>query len=164
MNVLPKKLSTIASALLLGAALTGASAMSHAQTTDPTEPVSMVTLWDKTFAQSDKVDHRKVTFKNRYGLTLVADLYLPKNRGDGKLAAIAVSGPFGAVKEQSSGLYAQTLAEQGFSPWRLTPPLPARAAANRGMWPRLTSTPRISAPPSISSACKRKSTATASAS
>ncbi|MFR9704281.1 alpha/beta hydrolase [Aeromonas sanarellii] len=114
MNVLPKKLSTIASALLLGAALTGASAMSHAQTTDPTEPVSMVTLWDKTFAQSDKVDHRKVTFKNRYGLTLVADLYLPKNRGDGKLAAIAVSGPFGAVKEQSSGLYAQTLAEQGF--------------------------------------------------
>ena len=114
MNVLPKKLSTIASALLLGAALTGASAMSHAQITDPTEPVSMVTLWDKTFAQSDKVDHRKVTFKNRYGLTLVADLYLPKNRGDGKLAAIAVSGPFGAVKEQSSGLYAQTLAEQGF--------------------------------------------------
>lgn len=114
MNVLPKKLSTIASALLLGAALTGASAMSHAQTTDPTEPVSMVTQWDKTFAQSDKVDHRKVTFKNRYGLTLVADLYLPKNRGDGKLAAIAVSGPFGAVKEQSSGLYAQTLAEQGF--------------------------------------------------
>lgn len=114
MNVLPKKLTAIASALLLGAALTGVSTMSDAQTTNPTEPVSMVTQWDKTFAQSDKVDHRKVTFKNRYGITLVADLYLPKNRGDAKLAAIALSGPFGAVKEQSSGLYAQTLAERGF--------------------------------------------------
>ncbi|MCF5850214.1 alpha/beta hydrolase [Aeromonas veronii] len=114
MNVLPKKLTAIASPLLLGAALTGVSTLSHAQTTNPTEPVSMVTQWDKTFTQSDKVDHRKVTFKNRYGITLVADLYLPKNRGDAKLAAIALSGPFGAVKEQSSGLYAQTLAERGF--------------------------------------------------
>ena len=114
MNVLPKKLTANASALLLGAALTGVSTMSHAQNTHPTEPVSMVTLWDKTFAQSDKVEHRKVSFKNRYGLTLVADLYLPKNRGNARLAAIAVSGPFGAVKEQSSGLYAQTLAERGF--------------------------------------------------
>ncbi|MFM5849041.1 alpha/beta hydrolase [Aeromonas veronii] len=114
MNVLPKKLTAIASTLLLGAALTGVSTLSHAQTTNPTEPVSMVTQWDKTFAQSDKVDHRKVTFKNRYGITLVADLYLPKNRGDAKLAAIALSGPFGAVKEQSSGLYAQPLAERGF--------------------------------------------------
>lgn len=114
MNVLPKKLTAIASTLLLGAALTGVSTLSHAQTTNPTEPVSMVTQWDKTFTQSDKVDHRKVTFKNRYGITLVADLYLPKNRGNAKLAAIALSGPFGAVKEQSSGLYAQTLAERGF--------------------------------------------------
>ncbi|MGL6599715.1 alpha/beta hydrolase [Aeromonas veronii] len=114
MNVLPKKLTAIASPLLLGAALTGVSTLSHAQTTNPTEPVSMVVQWDKTFTQSDKVDHRKVTFKNRYGITLVADLYLPKNRGDAKLAAIALSGPFGAVKEQSSGLYAQTLAERGF--------------------------------------------------
>ena len=114
MNVLPKKLSAIASALLLGAALTGVSTMSHAQPADPTAPVSMVTQWDKTFAQSSKVDHRKVTFKNRYGITLVGDLYVPKDHGDGKLAAIALSGPFGAVKEQSSGLYAQTLAERGF--------------------------------------------------
>ncbi|QMS74738.1 alpha/beta hydrolase [Aeromonas veronii] len=114
MNVLPKKLTAIASTLLLGAALTGVSTLSHAQTTNPTEPVSMVTQWDKTFTQSDKVDHRKVAFKNRYGITLVADLYLPKNRGDAKLAAIALSGPFGAEKEQSSGLYAQTLAERGF--------------------------------------------------
>lgn len=69
--------------------------------------------WDKVFPESDKVDHRKVSFKNRYGITLVGDLYSPKNAGD-KLAAIAVSGPYGAVKEQSSGLYAQTMAERGF--------------------------------------------------
>lgn len=69
--------------------------------------------WDKVFPQSDKVNHTKVTFHNRYGITLAADLYIPKNAG-GKLPAIAVSGPFGAVKEQSSGLYAQTLAERGF--------------------------------------------------
>lgn len=88
--------------------------MSYAETTNPNAPVSMVSTWDKTFAESDKVDHRKVSFQNRYGITLVGDLYLPKDRGDNKLAAIAVSGPFGAVKEQSSGLYAQTMAEQGF--------------------------------------------------
>lgn len=69
--------------------------------------------WDKIFPQSDKVDHSKVTFHNRYGITLAADLYVPKNAG-GKLAAIAVSGPFGAVKEQASGFYAQTMAERGF--------------------------------------------------
>ena len=69
--------------------------------------------WDKVFPRSNKVDHRKVTFTNRYGITLAADLYQPKN-ARGKLAAIAVSGPFGAVKEQSSGLYAQTMAERGF--------------------------------------------------
>lgn len=69
--------------------------------------------WDKIFPQSDKVDHSKVTFHNRYGITLAADLYVPKN-ASGKLAAIAVSGPFGAVKEQVSGFYAQTMAERGF--------------------------------------------------
>jgi fermentation-respiration switch protein FrsA (DUF1100 family) len=69
--------------------------------------------WDKTFPQSNKVNHRKVTFVNRYGITLAADLYEPKSY-NGKLAAIAVSGPFGAVKEQCSGLYAQTMAERGF--------------------------------------------------
>lgn len=70
--------------------------------------------WDKTFPKSDKVDQQKVTFKNRYGITLAADLYLPKNRSGARLAALAVGGPFGAVKEQSSGLYAQTMAERGF--------------------------------------------------
>lgn len=69
--------------------------------------------WDKTFPKSDKVNHSKVTFINRYGITLAADMYVPKNT-DGKLPAIAVSGPFGAVKEQCSGLYAQTMAERGF--------------------------------------------------
>ncbi len=69
--------------------------------------------WDKTFPKSEKVDHRKVTFRNRYGMTLAADLYQPKGAA-GKLPAIAVCGPFGAVKEQCSGLYAQTMAERGF--------------------------------------------------
>ena len=77
------------------------------------ENQNLTQVWDKVFPQSDKVDHSKVTFRNRYGITLVADLYIPKNV-TGKLAAIAISGPFGAVKEQSSGLYAQTLAERGF--------------------------------------------------
>lgn len=78
------------------------------------ETMKLTNEWDKIFPQSDKVDHRKVTFTNRYGLTLAADMYIPRNAADGKLAAIAVSGPFGAVKEQASGLYAQTLAERGF--------------------------------------------------
>lgn len=69
--------------------------------------------WDKVFPKSDKVIHSKVTFSNRYGITLAADMYIPKNI-TGKLAAIAVSGPFGAIKEQVSGLYAQTMAERGF--------------------------------------------------
>ncbi len=72
-------------------------------------------MWDKTFPKSDKVIVKKVSFKNRYGISLVGDLYLPKNSQSAKLAAIAVSGPFGAVKEQASGLYAQTMAERGFA-------------------------------------------------
>ena len=75
--------------------------------------VKLSDKWDKTFAKSDKVTHQKVTFKNRYGITLVGDLYQPEN-ASGKLGAIVVCGPFGAVKEQSSGLYAQTMAERGF--------------------------------------------------
>ena len=74
-----------------------------------TEELKLVFEWDKTFPQSEKVDHEKVTFINRYGITLAADLYKPKN-ASGKYPAIAVSGPFGAVKEQCSGLYAQTMA------------------------------------------------------
>ncbi|WP_447989419.1 alpha/beta hydrolase [Achromobacter spanius] len=76
-------------------------------------PVKLGETWDKTFAKSEKVVHKKLTFKNRYGITLVGDLYQPRN-ASGKQAAIVVCGPFGAVKEQSSGLYAQTMAERGF--------------------------------------------------
>ena len=78
-----------------------------------TTTLQLTQQWDKTFAKSDKVDHKKVTFKNRYGIELAADMYTPKDV-KGKLPAIAVSGPFGAVKEQCSGLYAQAMAERGF--------------------------------------------------
>lgn len=77
------------------------------------QKLNLVQEWDKTFSQSDKVKHSKITFYNRFGITIAADLYIPKG-AEGKLPAIAVSGPFGAVKKQSSGLYAQTLAELGF--------------------------------------------------
>ena len=77
------------------------------------ENLKLTAEWDKTFPQSDKVNHSKVTFTNRYGITLAADMYVPKNAID-KLPAIAVCGPFGAVKEQAAGLYAQTMAERGF--------------------------------------------------
>ena len=77
------------------------------------EELKLTREWDKTFSKSDKVGHEKVTFLNRYGITLAADMYIPKNAG-GKLPAIAVCGPFGAVKEQCSGLYAQTMAERGY--------------------------------------------------
>ena len=78
-----------------------------------TEELTLASEWDKTFAKSEAVDHEKVTFANHFGITLAADLYKPKGAA-GRLAAIAVSGPFGAVKEQCSGLYAQTMAERGF--------------------------------------------------
>jgi len=83
--------------------------------TSNAEAQDMSNAWDKVFPKSENVDHQKVTFKNRYGITLAGDLYLPKNRADRRLAALAVGGPFGAVKEQSSGLYAQTMAERGFA-------------------------------------------------
>lgn len=84
--------------------ITGGNLMSEAKTKD----------WDKTFPKSEKVNVEKVNFKNRYGINLIGDLYIPKERSEEKLPAIAISGPFGAVKEQASGLYAQTLAERGF--------------------------------------------------
>lgn len=102
---------------IIATGLLAISATAIAQTSKTTEAsmekLELTREWDKTFPQSDKVAHSKVTFRNRYGITLVADMYMPKNT-QGKFAAIAVSGPFGAVKEQSSGLYAQTLAERGF--------------------------------------------------
>ncbi len=77
------------------------------------QELNLVQEWDKTFPKSEKVNHSKVTFHNRYGITLAADMYMPKN-AEGKLPAIAVCGPFGAAKEQAAGLYAQTMAERGF--------------------------------------------------
>lgn len=94
------------------AAMIGALTMTN--TPVSAKDLSLETKWDKTFPKSEKVEHQKVTFKNRYGITLAADLYLPKNRDGKRLVAIAVGGPFGAVKEQSSGLYAQTMAARGF--------------------------------------------------
>lgn len=96
-----KNLLTVITVLLL---IFGGTSMTMAKNND----------WDKTFPKSDKVVIKKVNFKNRFGITLVGDMYIPKDKSSEKLPAIAVSGPFGAVKEQSSGLYAQTLAEKGF--------------------------------------------------
>ena len=96
--------------------LTGASAaaLGAMSLSGGTAFAQVTPTWDKTFPKSDRVDHQKVTFKNRYGIALVGDLYLPKDRAKRRLPALAVGGPFGAVKEQSSGLYAQTMAERGF--------------------------------------------------
>lgn len=107
-----RKMFAIVTAAML---LTGTTAAAQTSTTTKMnmEKLELTQEWDKTFPQSNKVNHSKVTFVNRYGITLAADLYIPKNAG-GKLSAIAVCGPFGAVKEQSSGLYAQTMAERGF--------------------------------------------------
>lgn len=95
--------------------------------------------WDKTFKRSDKVDIQKVSFTNRYGIKLVGDLYIPKNKTAEKLPAIAVSGPFGAVKEQSSGLYAQTMAERGFITLAFAPSYTGESGGK----PRLVASPDI---------------------
>lgn len=102
------------------------------------ENLKLTQEWDKTFPMSDKVQHSKVTFTNRYGITLAADMYMPKN-ATGKLPAIAVSGPFGAVKEQSSGLYAQTMAERGF----LTIAFDPSYTGESGGLPRYVASPDI---------------------
>lgn len=102
------------------------------------EKLNLTQEWDKTFPKSDKVNHIKVTFHNRYGITLAADLYIPKD-ATGKLPAIAICGPFGAVKEQSSGLYAQTLAERGF----LTLAFDPSFTGESGGHPRYVASPDI---------------------
>ena len=103
--------------MLLAVSFTSYSKTMNNPNTDvsiaPVEQLALTQEWDKVFPKSDKVDHRKVTFVNRYGITIAADIYTPKGIS-GKMPAIAVSGPFGAVKEQSSGLYAQQLAERGY--------------------------------------------------
>ncbi len=137
-----KNLSCLLAAFLL-AGLTAAGAANVTDKCNPSkqhdmEKLELTSEWDKVFPQSDKVNHSKVTFHNRYGITLVADLYVPK-QATGKLAAIAVSGPFGAVKEQSSGLYAQTLAERGF----LTIAFDPSFTGESGGQPRYVASPDI---------------------
>lgn len=122
-----KKILTL---LFTGLILIGANNMAEAKTKNNN--------WDKTFPKSDKVTVQKVEFKNRYGIELVGDLYIPKDI-NGKLAAIAISGPFGAVKEQSSGLYAQTLAERGFITLAFDPSYTGES----GGTPRLVASPDI---------------------
>ncbi len=102
------------------------------------ENLNLTQEWDKTFLQSEKVNHRKITFHNRYGITLAADLYEPKNL-TGKLPALAVCGPFGAVKEQAAGLYAQTMAERGF----LTIAFDPSFTGESGGTPRYVASPDI---------------------
>ena len=104
----------------------------------PVETLKLTQDWDKVFPKSDKVDHSKVVFVNRYGITLAADVYKPKD-ANGKLPAIAVSGPFGAVKEQSSGLYARQLAERGF----LTIAFDPSFTGESGGMPRRVASPDI---------------------
>ena len=102
------------------------------------EKLKLTEEWDKTFEKSDRVDHRKVTFVNRYGITLSADLYLPAGGGNG-LSGIAVCGPFGAVKEQCSGLYAQTMAERGFAALAFDPSFTGESGGS----PRYMASPDI---------------------
>ena len=102
------------------------------------EELKLTQEWDKVFPKSDKVDHKKVTFINHFGITLAADMYIPKN-AEGKLPALAVSGPFGACKEQASGLYAQTMAERGFLTIAFDPSFTGEA----GGFPRAMHSPDI---------------------
>lgn len=135
------KKSLILLALAVGALTTNSQTMNNLNTITSLAPVEELTLtqeWDKVFPKSDKVDHSKVTFVNRYGITLAADLYVPKGV-EGPLPAIAVSGPFGAVKEQSSGLYAQELAERGFLTIAFDPSFTGESGGN----PRRVASPDI---------------------
>ena len=127
-------IKTIAAAGLLALSITAS-----AQTNEnPMETLQLTQEWDKVFPQSDKVIHSKVTFHNRYGVTLAADLYIPRD-ASGKLPAIAMSGPYGAVKEQVSGRYAQALAERGF----LTIAFDPSFTGESGGQPRGVSSPDI---------------------
>jgi len=125
---------TILTTLLLVATLS----LTAQDNTIMEEKLNMTQAWDKVFQQSKNVKHEKISFRNRYGITLAADLYIPKN-DTGTLPAIAISGPFGAVKEQASGLYAQTLAERGF----LTIAFDPSFTGESGGQPRYVASPDI---------------------
>ena len=119
-------------------ALAGIALLASCSNNKNTNDMNLTQEWDKTFPKSDLVEHSKVTFHNHYGITLVADMYVPKG-SEGKLPAIAVSGPFGAVKEQTSGIYAQHMAERGF----LTIAFDPSYTGESGGEPRRTASPDI---------------------
>ena len=129
-------LLTVASLVLFGSMESSAQPLQNDRNME--EKLNLTQEWDKVFPQSDKVNHSKITFHNRYGVTLAADLYIPKN-ATGQLPAIAMSGPYGAVKEQVSGLYAQTLAELGFLTIAFDPSLTGESGGS----PRGVSSPDI---------------------
>ena len=125
-------------AALLGGMLTGCTNKEQTKAEENMTTLNLTQQWDKVFPLSEKVNHRKVTFETQYGLTLAADLYTPKD-AEGKLAAIAVSGPFGAVKEQCSGLYAMKMAERGFVALAFDPSYTGESSGE----PRRTASPDI---------------------
>ena len=124
---------------LMLAAGVGAAALGVALASPRTALAQPTSEWDKVFPKSDRVNHQKVSFTNRYGMTLVGDLYVPGNRGSAKLPALAVAGPFGAVKEQSSGLYAQTMAERGYVALAFDPSFTGESSGE----PRFVASPDI---------------------
>ena len=132
-----KKMSFIAAVVLIGM-LTACTDSKQTKSEDNMQSLELTQEWDKVFPLSDKVNHRKVTFETQFGLTLAADLYEPKDV-QGKLAAIAVSGPFGACKEQSSGLYAMRMAERGFVALAFDPSYTGESSGE----PRRTASPDI---------------------
>ncbi len=153
---------TLQAGLALGTApLVGAPAAATGPQDRSSRSMALTKRWDKTFPRSSRAAHRKVTFKNRFGITLAADLYSPMNRGSEKLPALVLSGPFGAVKEQVSGLYAQTLAERGFVTLAFDPSFTGESAGVV----RNVASPEFftedSAPPSITLACFPRSIAIA---
>ena len=128
----------ILAAILLSGMLIGCTNKEQTKTEENMTTLNLTQEWDKVFPLSEKVNHSKVTFETQYGLTLAADLYTPKD-AEGKLAAIAVSGPFGATKEQSSGLYAMKMAERGFVALAFDPSYTGESSGE----PRRTASPDI---------------------
>ena len=130
----------ILAAVLLGGMLTGCTNKEQNKTEENMTTMNLTQEWDKVFPLSEKVNHKKVTFETQYGLTLAADLYTPINTPEGgKFAALAVSGPFGATKEQSSGLYAMRMAERGFVALAFDPSYTGESSGE----PRRTASPDI---------------------
>ena len=134
------KQAVIAAMLTAGVLAACNQKVNQSKTEENMQKLELTQEWDKVFPLSDKVNHRKVTFETQYGLTLAADLYTPLNPPEGgKMAAIAVSGPFGAVKEQSSGLYAMRMAERGFVALAFDPSYTGESSGE----PRCTASPDI---------------------